>query len=531
MNAAALDVFVGNSSNKKRCPCGHPRLASSFYYSLFPTSPSHAPHLKETDCSCPEHFTAASVSASLSATAAPAPWALLSSTTALPGTVLPPLAVALPTAHAPNATCSSATCLTCNPDYATNTTLPTPELSDSNTFDDEGTATDRAHQILFRNHARRHPKTEAHPDTHDRYFINAPRRSLRRRASRDLLLPASYAHNHGVRNQPKRQRLTPSPILLPRPAFAALPLHSAAAAAPQSTPKNNGNDDDLTKLPDTQDNVSTAQDSTTDDTVPAGPAPSSAGSSPVSIFSAPSPYPVNIAAPAINHNLGWFSPVQNQLLTPPLSINGDAAAEQAAVEQAAILDFIDAGVNLSPFLQNNVVPVGGFYNPFSLDFTGAGSPGYVPVDFDELYPEHAGTEWHEQVVEWDWVSCADMDERKTYSSDTSSFSGIDCRDETQDDHETRFGLSYSYSPPYVPADYNTLNPDLDPDENRFFAQAHPEDANADENYGSSNDDDVDEAGFDADISGNDMSTSDEEEDQSMSDSMSELLMSDGEGDN
>ncbi|KAF9539615.1 hypothetical protein EC957_005170 [Mortierella hygrophila] len=94
------------------------------------------------------------------------------------------------------------------------------------------------------------------------------------------------------------------------------------------------------------------------------------------------------------------------------------------------------------------------------------SPPYRPAD---LFPNN-DNEWREQVVEYDWASSTDEDERKTAFSDSSCWSGIDCRDETLNELETRFGLEGMDSPPYQPQDYNELNPTMDPQETRWFEQ-------------------------------------------------------------
>ncbi|KAF9295914.1 hypothetical protein BGZ88_001098 [Linnemannia elongata] len=94
------------------------------------------------------------------------------------------------------------------------------------------------------------------------------------------------------------------------------------------------------------------------------------------------------------------------------------------------------------------------------------SPPYHPAD---VFPNN-DSEWHEQVVEYDWASSTDEDERKTAFSDSSSWSGIDCRDETLSELETHFGLEGMDSPPYQPQDYNELNPAMDPQETRWFEQ-------------------------------------------------------------
>ncbi|KAF9127888.1 hypothetical protein BG015_004435 [Linnemannia schmuckeri] len=94
------------------------------------------------------------------------------------------------------------------------------------------------------------------------------------------------------------------------------------------------------------------------------------------------------------------------------------------------------------------------------------SPPYHPAD---VFPNN-NDEWHEQVVEYDWASSTDEDERKTVFSDSSCWSGIDCRDESLSELETRFGLDGMDSPPYQPQDYNELNPAMDPQETRWFEQ-------------------------------------------------------------
>ncbi|KAF9120431.1 hypothetical protein BGX30_003173 [Mortierella sp. GBA39] len=96
----------------------------------------------------------------------------------------------------------------------------------------------------------------------------------------------------------------------------------------------------------------------------------------------------------------------------------------------------------------------------------ADSPPYHPAD---VFPNN-DNEWLEQVVEYDWASSTDEDERKTTFSDSSCWSGIDCRDETLSELETRFGLEGMDSPPYQPQDYNELNPAMDPQETRWFEQ-------------------------------------------------------------
>lgn len=94
------------------------------------------------------------------------------------------------------------------------------------------------------------------------------------------------------------------------------------------------------------------------------------------------------------------------------------------------------------------------------------SPPYHPAD---VFLNN-DSEWHEHVVEYDWASGTDEDERKTTFSDSSCWSGIDCRDETLNELETRFGLAGMDSPPYQPQDYNELNPAMDPQETRWFEQ-------------------------------------------------------------
>jgi hypothetical protein len=94
------------------------------------------------------------------------------------------------------------------------------------------------------------------------------------------------------------------------------------------------------------------------------------------------------------------------------------------------------------------------------------SPPYYPAD---VFPNN-DNEWREQVVEYDWASSTDEDDRKTAFSDSSCWSGIDCRDETLSELETRFGLEGMDSPPYQPQDYNKLNPAMDPQETRWFEQ-------------------------------------------------------------
>lgn len=94
------------------------------------------------------------------------------------------------------------------------------------------------------------------------------------------------------------------------------------------------------------------------------------------------------------------------------------------------------------------------------------SPPYHPAD---VFPNN-DSEWHEQVVEYDWVSSTDEDELKTAFSDSSCWSGIDCRDETLSELETHYGLEGMDSPPYQPQDYNELNPAMDPQETRWFEQ-------------------------------------------------------------
>ncbi|KAF9911491.1 hypothetical protein EC991_003293 [Linnemannia zychae] len=91
------------------------------------------------------------------------------------------------------------------------------------------------------------------------------------------------------------------------------------------------------------------------------------------------------------------------------------------------------------------------------------SPPYQPAD---VFPD-SSIDWHEQVVEYDWASSTDEDERKTIISDCSYWSGIDCRDESLSDLEARFGID---SPPYHPQDYNELDPAMDPQEARWFEQ-------------------------------------------------------------
>ncbi|KAF9548842.1 hypothetical protein EC957_005515 [Mortierella hygrophila] len=58
--------------------------------------------------------------------------------------------------------------------------------------------------------------------------------------------------------------------------------------------------------------------------------------------------------------------------------------------------------------------------------------------------------WHEQTVEYCWESGVDEDERKTAFSDTSSWSGIDCKDETLSELETRFALDGVDTPSLQP---------------------------------------------------------------------------------
>ncbi|KAF9904164.1 hypothetical protein EC991_002958 [Linnemannia zychae] len=94
------------------------------------------------------------------------------------------------------------------------------------------------------------------------------------------------------------------------------------------------------------------------------------------------------------------------------------------------------------------------------------SPPYRPAD---LFPDN-NEEWHEQVVEFDWASSTDEDERNNDLSDNACWSGIDCMDETLSELETRFGLDNMNSPPYQPTDYNELNPAMDPQEARWFEQ-------------------------------------------------------------
>lgn len=94
------------------------------------------------------------------------------------------------------------------------------------------------------------------------------------------------------------------------------------------------------------------------------------------------------------------------------------------------------------------------------------SPPYHPAD---VFPNN-DSEWQEQVVEYDWVSSTDEDEFKTAFSDSSYWSGIDCRDETLSELETHFGLGGMDTPPYQPQDYNELNPAMDPQETRWFEQ-------------------------------------------------------------
>ncbi|KAF9130176.1 hypothetical protein BGW39_003358 [Mortierella sp. 14UC] len=94
------------------------------------------------------------------------------------------------------------------------------------------------------------------------------------------------------------------------------------------------------------------------------------------------------------------------------------------------------------------------------------SPPYRPAD---LFPDD-NEDWHEQVVEFDWASSTDEDERKTALSDNTCWSGIDCMDESLSELETRFGLDGMDSPPYQPTDYNELNPAMDPQETRWFEQ-------------------------------------------------------------
>ncbi|KAG0281022.1 hypothetical protein BGZ96_001319 [Linnemannia gamsii] len=109
-----------------------------------------------------------------------------------------------------------------------------------------------------------------------------------------------------------------------------------------------------------------------------------------------------------------------------------------------------------------------FTSPTS-DFIGpivVNSPPYHPAD---VFPD-SNSGWHEQIVEYDWASSTDEDERKTAFSDSSYWSGIDCRDETFSDLETRFSLDGMDSPPYQPQDYNEMNPAMDPQETRWFEQ-------------------------------------------------------------
>jgi hypothetical protein len=93
------------------------------------------------------------------------------------------------------------------------------------------------------------------------------------------------------------------------------------------------------------------------------------------------------------------------------------------------------------------------------------SPPYHPAD---VFPD-SNSGWHEQIIEYDWASSTDEDERRTAFSD-SYWSGIDCRDETFSELETRFGLDGMDSPPYQPQDYNEMNPTMDPQETRWFEQ-------------------------------------------------------------
>ncbi|KAG0265652.1 hypothetical protein BGZ95_003258 [Linnemannia exigua] len=94
------------------------------------------------------------------------------------------------------------------------------------------------------------------------------------------------------------------------------------------------------------------------------------------------------------------------------------------------------------------------------------SPPYHPAD---VFPDN-NEDWHEQVVEFDWASSTDEDDRKTAFSDSTYWSGIDCKDESLSELETCFGLDGMDSPPYQPTDYNELNPALDPQETRWFEQ-------------------------------------------------------------
>ncbi|KAF8936724.1 hypothetical protein BGZ47_009372 [Haplosporangium gracile] len=121
----------------------------------------------------------------------------------------------------------------------------------------------------------------------------------------------------------------------------------------------------------------------------------------------------------------------------------------------------DDTVSSSPAPFSPAVPLSKSLRSSFLD-----SPPYHPAD---VFPNN-DNEWHEQVVEYDWASSTDEDERKTAFSDSSCWSGIDCRDESLSELETRFDLDGMSSPPYQPQDYNELNPAMDPQETRWFEQ-------------------------------------------------------------
>lgn len=125
--------------------------------------------------------------------------------------------------------------------------------------------------------------------------------------------------------------------------------------------------------------------------------------------------------------------------------------------------FTDNTVYLSP------VPFNAAFTSSTSDFIApivVDSPPYLPAD---VFPD-SNSGWHEQIVEYDWASSTDEDEHKTVFSDSSYWSGIDCRDETFSELETRFGLNGMDSPPYQPQDYNEMNPAMDPQETRWFEQ-------------------------------------------------------------